>query len=84
MKTNVIGLFCIKLFKNFYILKPHKSDKTFVSKRAEIFMNDYFGEHYKTNNEQNMINRRMGFEDGYLACLRDLKIKLTYTKNETN
>lgn len=62
MKNYIIGLFVLKLFKNIYILRPHKSDHKFVSKRAEIFMQNYFGEALKTNNEMNMINRRMGLK----------------------
>jgi hypothetical protein len=45
-------------------------------------MKEYFGTALETNPEDAMITRRMGFEDGYLACLKDLGITLTYEKKE--
>jgi len=68
----------IKLGFGFYIIRTPKSDKRFVANRALKFMDEYFGKHQYTNPEVNMTNRRMGFEDGYLACLKDLGIKLRY------
>jgi len=72
----------IKLGFGFYIIRTPKSDKTFVSKRASKFMDEYFGEHQYTNPELSMTNRRFGFEDGYLACLKDLGIALRYSNKK--
>lgn len=68
----------IKLGFGFYVIRTPKSDKSFVSRRALQFMDEYFGQYQYTNPEVNMTHRRMGFEDGYLACLKDLGIKLRY------
>jgi hypothetical protein len=77
----VIGRFLLKLPWNFYLLRPHKSDKTFLWYRSKIYLDEYFGEEaIKSNGEQAMETRMMGFEDGYLACLKDLGVKLTYMK----
>ena len=80
-KTAVISCFNIHLGFGFYIVRTQKSDKKFVSERAKSFMVKYFGKYLETNPEKEMINRRMGFEDGYLACLKDLGLKLRYSKN---
>lgn len=79
----VIGRFLIKLPRNYYILRPHKSDGSFLWHRSKLWMNEYFGEDaIKTNGEQSMQTRMMGFEDGYQECLKDLGIKLTYSKKK--
>lgn len=70
----------IKLFFGFYIIRTPKSNKDFVRKRAQKFMDEYFGEYQHTNPEKSMTNRRMGFEDGYIACMKDLGIKFRYQK----
>jgi len=77
----VIGRFLLKLPRNYYLLRPHKSDKTFLWHRSKIYLDSYFGEEaIKSNGERAMTARMMGFEDGYQACLKDLGIKLTYPK----
>ncbi len=78
----VIGRFVLKLPKGWYILRTHKSDRKFVSKRAVLFMKEYFGDALYTNDKGKMTNRRMGFEDGYLACLKDLGVELRYPKDD--
>jgi hypothetical protein len=78
LKGAVIGRVVKRLFNGWYLIRPHKSNGNFVSERAEIFMKEYFGEYYKTNDQKSMTSRRMGFEDGYLECLKDLGIKLRY------
>lgn len=46
-----------------------------IYKRWDKFANRYFGEGEKNTNPKRDIDmRRMGFADGYLACLRDLGI----------
>ncbi len=82
VKHNIIGRIRVKLFKGWYLVKPHKSDGFFVSKRGHSFMKEYFGEALNTNPPDAMDSRRMGFEDGYLACLKDLGIQLTYDKKD--
>lgn len=76
-------LFLIKLPFNFYLLRPHKSDGTFLWHRSKIYLDSEFGEEaIKSNTETTMIIRMVGFEDGYEACLKDLGIKLTYPKSK--
>lgn len=79
-KTDVISCFNIHLGWGFYIVRTPKSNKKFVAERAKSFMTKYFGKHLETNPVHEMSNRRMGFEDGYLACLKDLSLKLRYSK----
>jgi len=81
-ETNYKSTFSIHLGFGFYIVRSQKSDGKFINKRGHSFMENYFGESLKANPVHEMINRRMGFEDGYMNCLRDLKIKLRYTKNK--
>lgn len=80
-KHNIIGRVRIKIF-NWYLLKPHKSNGYFVRERGNSFMKEYFGSALETNPKDAMHTRRMGFEDGYLACLKDLGITLTYDKKD--
>lgn len=79
-QTSVISCFNIHLGFGIYIVRTPKSDKKFVAERAKSFMVKYFGKHLETNPVHEMSNRRMGFEDGYLACLKDLGLKLRYSK----
>lgn len=70
----------IKLFKGVYIIITPKSDRKYILKRAIRFMDEYFGEAQKTNPAERMLDRKMGFEDGYEACMQDLKIEFRYDK----
>lgn len=79
-QTTVISCFNIHLGFGFYIVRTPRSDKKFVAERAKSFMVKYFGKYLETNPVHEMSNRRMGFEDGYLACLKDLGLKLRYSK----
>lgn len=77
----VVGRFLLKLPMNVYLLRPHKSDRSFLWNRSKIFLDSHFGEEALIENGGvNMTNRMIGFEQGYEACLEDLGIKLTYTK----
>ncbi|MDR9418810.1 hypothetical protein [Gracilimonas sp.] len=75
----VIGRFRIKLPFNFYLLRPHKSDRLFVGKRATKYMQKYPKD---LNDDKELSAKKWGFEDGYIACLDDLGIKLTYPKDQ--
>lgn len=66
------------LFSGFYLIRTPKSDRKFIPKRAQKFMDEHFGEYQHSNPKDSMINRRMGFEDGYLACMKDFGIKFRY------
>jgi len=76
------GLIRIRLPFGFYLLRPHKSNRDFVWCRARSWMNKYFGTALEKNDRREMSNRKSGFEDGYLECLADLSIKLTYKKQQ--
>ena len=79
----VVGRFLLKLPGNYYLLRPHKSDKTFLWNRSKLYLDKDFGEEaIKANGERMMYIREAGFQDGYKACLKDLSIKLTYPKSK--
>jgi hypothetical protein len=61
----------MKLFKHwFFVKRPY----TTVLKKAVEFMEQYPPD---KNDKRSLLMRRVGFEDGYVACLKDLGIEQT-------
>ena len=63
----------MKLFKHWFIVKR---PRTTVKKKAVEFMSKYPPDN-NLNNERSLQMRRVGYEDGYVACLKDLGINQT-------
>lgn len=63
----------MRLFKHWFIVKrPYMT----VLKKAEDFIKQYPPDN-GLNNERSLQMRRVGYQDGYVACLEDLGIKQT-------
>lgn len=63
----------MRLSKHWYLVKrPYER----VTKRARKFISKYPPDN-GLNNERSLQMRRVGYEDGYAACLMDLGIKQT-------
>lgn len=61
----------MRIFKDWFIVKrPY----TQVTKKSKEFMKQFPPEF---NDERELLMRRVGYEDGYAACLMDLGIKQT-------
>lgn len=63
----------MRLFKDWFIVKrPY----TLVKTKAVDFMKQYPPDN-NLNDKRSLQMRRIGYEDGYVACLKDLGINQT-------
>lgn len=71
----------MKLFKHWFIVKrPYAT----VLKKAKEYIKKYPPDN-NLNSKRVLEQRRFGFEDGYIACLKDLGINQTIeNKNNVN
>jgi len=81
----------MKLFKNWHLIKAPILLMTGgftkdlpIRKRSQHYMKTYFGADAIAKNERerpfSMTARELGFQDGYLACLKDLGLDKNMTR----